>query len=281
MIVSCLGYGYTAFYLLKEIAANGVKCVGVTNNKKYLKKTNSENILILPRRMTIDAIKQSTHLVVTAPPEKKYCPILSQYRENIKNSNIRSIIYISTTGVYGDHKGKWVNEKSIIKGKKHLYNNYRIEAEKAWRDFSQNTITTLNIVRLGAIYGPGKPKADKSFFKDILIKENHFFSRVHVFDISRLIAKILYNTTGNNYWNIVDDLPTTREMFVKRIIKLKNIKDYNFVNYAEQKKSSSTFKRKFWEANKKVSNEKIKKKFDYIYLFPTYFSGLKHTIKHS
>ena len=67
--------------------------------------------------MTIECIKKSTHLVITAPPEKNKCPILSKYKKIIKDSNIRAIIYVSSTGVYGDHKGKWVNENSVIKGK--------------------------------------------------------------------------------------------------------------------------------------------------------------------
>ena len=124
-------------------------------------------------------------------------------------------------------------------------------------------------------------KIEKSLFKNILIKKNHFFSRVHVFDISRLIAKILYNSNTNNYWNIVDNLPSTREKFITRIIKLKNIKNYNFINYEEHKDDVSILKKKFWEANKKVSNKKIKKEFEYTYIFPTYVSGLKYTVKNS
>ena len=281
MIVSCLGYGYISVYLLKEISSNGIKCLGVTDNEAYLKKPNLENISIIPRSMTEKAIKQSTHLVITAPPDKKSCPILSKYKEQIKNSNIRSIVYISSTGVYGDHKGKWVNENSLIKGKNIIYNKYRIEAEKKWIDFSKNTSITLNIVRLGAIYGPKKPNIEKNFFKDILNKKNHFFSRVHVFDISRLITTILFCSNKSNCWNIVDDLPSTRENFVLRIIKLKKVKNYNFISYDKKKVGALSKKRKFWEANKKVSNKKIKKKFEYSYLFPTYSSGLKYTIKNS
>ena len=116
---------------------------------------------------------------------------------------------------------------------------------------------------------------------NILNKKNHYFSRVHVLDMARLIAKILYNSNRNNFWNIVDELPTTREEFMNRIIKLKNIKNFNFINYEENKEDAPVLKRKFWESNKKVSNRKIKKEFEYSYIFPTYFSGLKYTVKNS
>ena len=57
------------------------------SNRQYSvsKKKNIENITILPRAMTIDAIKNTTHLVVTAPPEGNKCPILSKYEKEIKN----------------------------------------------------------------------------------------------------------------------------------------------------------------------------------------------------
>ena len=80
-------------------------------------------------------------------------------------------------------------------------------------------------------------------------------------------------------WNLVDELPTTRKNFIEQIIKLKNIKKYNFRNYEDLKKSISSSKKKFWKANKKVSSKKVKRNFRYTFLFPSYLAGLKHTIK--
>ena len=84
MIVTSLGYGYVSKYLFKKMASEGVKCIGITNNYEYLNKKNIENVSIVPRSMTIDAIKKATHLVVTAPPDKNKCPILSKYEKEIK-----------------------------------------------------------------------------------------------------------------------------------------------------------------------------------------------------
>ena len=100
-------------------------------------------------------------------------------------------------------------------------------------------------------------------------------------DIARLMTKILCNSNSFNYWNISDEQPSTRKEFVNRIIKLKNIKKYKFINYEDQKESLTELGKKFWEENKKVSSKKIKKKFNYIYLFPSFRSGLKHIIKHA
>ena len=86
--------------------------------------------------MTIDAIKNTTHLVVTAPQRNK-CPILSKYEKEIKESNIRAIVYVSSTGVYDDHKGKWVNENSSLRGTNNIINKNRIKVENSWKSFSK------------------------------------------------------------------------------------------------------------------------------------------------
>ena len=281
MIVISIGYGYISKYLLKKIASDGVRCIGVTDNIKYIKKKNIENISVFPRSMTTEAIKQATHLVITAPPERNKCPILSKYKTEIKKSNIRAIVYVSSTGVYGDHKGKWVNENSSLLGINNITNKNRIKAENSWKNFCKQNLLICNIVRLGGIYGPGRLKASENTFKNIIIKKDHFFSRIHVLDISRLIAYILFNSSKNECWNLVDDLPTTRKTFVERLIQLKKVKNYNFKNYEDLKNSIPKLKRKFWEANKKVSNKKIKERFQYTFMFPSYLAGLKFTIKNS
>ena len=280
MIVSSLGHGYISSFFLKEVASNGVKCIGVTDNPKNKKNNTLENITIVSRAMTIDTINKTTHLVVTAPPKKNNCPILIKFGNEIRNSNIRSVVYISSTGVYGDHKGNWVDEKSTEKGNKNIVNKNRIKAEKSWSTFCKNNEIILNIVRLGGIYGPGRTNLDSKALTGVLIKENHFFSRIHVLDISRLLVKILFNSNSNNCWNLVDERPSTRKDFVLRIIELKKVKKYSFKNYENLKNISKT-KKRFWEANKKVSSKKVKDRFNYTFLYPSYLTGLKHIINSS
>ena len=147
MIVGCLGYGYIARYLLKELSAHGVRCYGITDNQLFLKKEKFENIKLFPRKMTLKVINKCTHLVITAPPKKNFCPILLKYREHIEKSNVSSVLYVSTTGVYGDHKGAWVDEKSITKGTNNIYNKCRIDCENVWIKFCKSKSIILNIIR--------------------------------------------------------------------------------------------------------------------------------------
>ena len=104
---------------------------------------------------------------------------------------------------------------------------------------------------------------------------------LHQFYFLHLIKNLLFEANQNICWNLVDDLPASRQIFIERIISLKKVKDYNFRNYEEIKNNIPESKKKFWEANKKVSNKKIKEKFQFTFLFPSYLSGLKYTIKNS
>ena len=210
MIVTSLGYGYVSKYLLKKIASDGVKCIGVTDNIKYIKKKNIENITILPRVMTIDAIKNTTHLVVTAPPEGNKCPILSKYEKEIKKSNIRAIVYLSSTGVYGDHNGQWVDENSSLRGTNNIINKNRIKAENSWKNFCKKNLLIINIVRLGGIYGPGRLKSDANIFKNIITKTEisayqDLVRRVPVADnVIEYAVKVVGKTRPNS--NLATDL---------------------------------------------------------------------------
>ena len=274
MIVCCLGYGYLAKTLLKELCSHGVRSIGLTSKKIEIENNQRDNLSLFSRENTSLALKKSTHLVITAPPSDKGCPIMLKFSKEILNSNISSVLYISTTGVYGNHKGHWVNEKSKLKCKSKIDKN-RLNAEDAWKRFSKKNQLGINILRLGAIYGPLRINSFRNGERKILVKKNHYFSRIHVYDISRIITKILMNGFSREVWNLVDEEPCTRENYLMEIIYLKNIKTYYKVKYSDEKVNMEKSQKKYWENNKRVSNFKIKKELDFIYIFPTYRQGLK------
>ena len=83
------------------------------------------------------------------------------------------------------------------------------------------------------------------------------------------------NGFSREVWNLVDEEPCTRENYLMEIIYLKNIKTYYKVKYSDEKVNMEKSQKKYWENNKRVSNFKIKKELDFIYIFPTYRQGLK------
>jgi len=273
LIICSIGHGYLASFLFKELCASGALGLGVSSKETFLNK-NLDNFKIFNRSEVKNAISYSTHLLVTAPSNKKGCPVFNNYFNLIARSNIKSITYISTTGVYGNHKGEIVNEDALLKPR-YASDRQRILAENQWSNFSKNNNNVLNIVRVAGIYGPGRVNGFLKNSKKKIVKKNHFFSRIHIFDIARVISKILLESNSTEIWNLSDNLSSTREDLLLEIVKLKKVKKYETIDFKKYKVNLSKKARKFWYNNKRVSNKKVIQKLRYFFLFSNYKNGLK------
>ena len=273
MIVCALGYGYLTQFVFKRICALGIKGIGVTS--KNINNNEFKNIIFVNRDKIKEVLNYSTHLLITAPPDHKGCSIFNKFSNQILDSNIRSLIYISSTGVYGNHNGDWVDENSLLNAKSN-FDKIRVKSEKQWKTFSKKNNLNLNIVRISGIYGPQRIIKFNKNKLDIVIKKNHYFSRIHVLDAARLISKIILENFSNETWNLADDFPSTREVFLLEAIKIKNVKNFVRIQFEEYETTLSNRAKKFWLNNKRVSNSKVKEYFEYRFIFPNYRSGIKN-----
>jgi len=272
LIVCCIGYGYLAKFVLKNLIDHGALGIGISSKVPEL-NYETNNLLIYKRNKIGDAITYATHLIITAPPKKLGCPVYCNFKNKIIKSNIKSITYISSTGVYGNHNGNWVNEDSELKAKSTTDIN-RIKAERQWLKFCKKFNFIYNIIRLSGIYGPER---ENGFHKkyEIVDKKGHCFSRIHVLDAARIISEIIVSSATSNIWNLADDLPSTRKDYLLEIAKLKQIEHYKVVDYKIYLKNISKRSKKFWENNKKVSNQKLKRILNYEFIAPNYKRGLR------
>ncbi|MDA9707831.1 NAD-dependent epimerase/dehydratase family protein [Alphaproteobacteria bacterium] len=273
MIVCALGYGYLAQFVFKRICALGIKGIGVTSEN--INNNEFANITLINRDKIKEVLPYSTHLLITAPPDDKGCSIFNKFSSQILDSNIKSLIYISSTGVYGNHNGDWVNENSVLNTKSQL-DKIRVKAEKQWKTFCRRNNLNLNIVRISGIYGPQRIIKINKKKLDVIIKKNHYFSRIHVLDAARLISKIILENLNDEIWNLADDFPSSRELFLLEAIKFKNIKNFASIQFEKYESTLSDKAKKFWLNNKRVSNSKVKKYFEYRFIFPNYSSGIKN-----
>ena len=79
----------------------------------------------------------------------------------------------------------------------------------------------------------------------------------------------------NETWNLADDFPTTREVFLLEVTKIKKSKNFSIIPFNKYKINLSDRAKKFWVNNKRVSNLKVKKYFEYRFIFPNYRDGIK------
>ena len=273
MIVCALGYGYLSKYVFRRICGLGVTAIGITS--KQINDYGFRNSFFVSRENIKKTLSFSTHLLITAPPNSKGCIIFNNFSDKVLNSNIKSIIYISSTGIYGNHNGNWVDEKSLIKANS-PFDKIRLKAEKQWKKFCSNYNINLNIVRIAGIYGPHRLININEKELIVVLKRNHYFSRIHILDAARLVSKIILENYKDEVWNLADDLPSSREAFLSEVIKVKKITKFSTISYEKYSKTISERSKKFWINNKRVSNNKIKDHFEYKFIFPSYINGIRN-----
>lgn len=151
-------------------------------------------------------------ILVTSPPDENGCPALSALRPGLIASSPHEkwIGYLSTTGVYGDTGGAWVNEASRLAPLSEVAIR-RVAAEAAWLEFGRVTGAKVVIFRLPGIYGPGKSVFDRirNGTSRRIVKPGHVFSRVHVDDIVSGLRLSLAKRGPGTVYNLCDDEPAS------------------------------------------------------------------------
>ena len=181
---------------------------------------------------------------------------------------------MSATSVYGDHKGRWVDEKS--KTNPTSSNGIaRLGAEKSWLSLGINKDFPIQIVRLSGIYSNEQNILTrfKSGDVNLINKQNHFFSRIHVEDAANILFMSMNNFKTGEIYNISDDKPSSSEEVTTFAAKLLNV---NIPKKIEINEIKNEMMKNFYKDSKKVCNKKMKFFFNYNLKFPTFVEGLNY-----
>ena len=224
-----------------------------------------------------DNIATATHLLSTAPPDEIGDPVLARYRTAIASApRLRWIGYLSTTGVYGDRQGGWVDETTEpAPGSER--SRRRLAVEESWRQTAGGR--PVDLFRLSGIYGPGR-----SAFDDLragtarrVIKPGHAFGRIHRDDIVRAVLAAMQQERlpGVRVLNVTDDEPAESAVVIEEAVRLLGVAPPAAVSFADAVTSMSAMARSFWAENRKVANRRTKQTLGLEWLYPTYREGLR------
>ncbi len=182
--------------------------------------------------------------------------------------------YLSTTGVYGDRKGDWVDEATETNpGFAHQYR--REEAEAAWMDMWEENNLPVHIFRLAGIYGPGRSiltRIREGRAKRINLP-NLVFNRVHVEDVVQVLAASANQPKPGEIYNVCDDLPSSPREVVEYACERLNVKPPPLQSL--DKAGLSGQGQSFYLTNKRVRNSKIKETLGVQLRYPDYRKGLE------
>ncbi len=278
----CFGFGLAAKYFVKELLRNKYKIKLITtsrsksSNNKFL-NINYKNFYLDNNKFDKKIIKyilNASHILVSIPPRnRKDLVVENFYNEISLNKKIKWLAYLSSTSVYGNHNGKWVDERSKL-----LSNNdtgiNRIVAENEWLKLNRHHLVPTRIFRLSGIYSPERNIFLRLAREQVryVKKSNHIFSRIHVADIAQVLSKSLIYSKPGEIYNVADNLPCSYDQTISYACNLMGVKTPPSENFKSLKDSEM---KNFYKDSKKVGNFKIKKDLKVKLQFPSYKEGFK------
>jgi nucleoside-diphosphate-sugar epimerase len=222
------------------------------------------------------ALAAATHILVTVAPDASGDPVLNRYADEITAAPLlRWIGYLSSTVVYGDRGGAWVDE-AAPPSPSQPRGQSRLSAELAWSRFASRY--AVDLFRLAGIYGPGR-----SAFDDLragtarrLSKPGHQFGRIHRADIARAVTAAMRQTPapGVRMLNLVDDVPAESAAVVTEAARLLGVSPPPEIAFADALPAMSPMARSFWAENRKVSGQQTQRTLGVRWLYPSFREGL-------
>jgi len=276
MKVLVLGCGYTGKRLAERLRAENIS-VHVTNRKGTVSASQLiafpfvHTVNEVPKLPLVSAYAGVTHVVSTIPPDAQgHDPVVLHLLSTLETLSLQWFGYLSTTGVYGDSQGEWVDETSPVRAQSVRSQN-RVNAET---QFLQSALPT-HIFRLPGIYGPGRSILDRLRMGTArhILKPGHVFSRIHVDDIVQTLWQSMQQPQPGSIYNIADDLPAEPRALILAGAELLGITPPAAIPY--ESAQMSPMAQSFWQECRRVSNLKIKTDLGIHLLYPSYREGLR------
>ena len=272
----CFGLGYSAGALARALSGAGWSIAG-TSREGGIGPAGSPLLRFTRGAPLADfraALAGTTHLLVSVPPDAAGDPVLAEHESDIARlSGLAWLGYLSTTGVYGDRAGGWVDEDSPLApaGERGAR---RVAAEQGWLDLHRRFGLPVHVFRLAGIYGPGRSALDtvRGGRAQRIDKPGQVFSRIHVADIVQVLRASMAKPAPGRVYNLCDDDPAAPEAVIAYACHLLGVPAPPLVPFAEAELSPMA--RSFYAESKRVANRRIKEELGVRLLYPSYRDGL-------
>lgn len=279
----CFGLGYSAERLARALMADGWSVAGTCRDQARRDALTGQGIEATvftgdaPMADAAASLAGATHLLSSVPPGPEGDPVLRHHGQDIKAlGDFVWAGYLSTTGVYGDTGGDWVDETSP-RNPTSARSRERAAAEDAWLKLVGDHGVPVHVFRLAGIYGPGRSALDqvRTGRARRIEKPGHLFSRIHVGDIATVLRASMARPRPGAVYNVCDDEPAAAPDVTEFACGLLGVDPPPLVPFAEASAGMSEMARSFWHDNRRVSNRLIKEELSVELAYPDYRAGLR------
>jgi len=268
-----LGHGYSAAGLARRLLPQGWRVVGTTRSPARAAEIRAEGVepVIWPSTDLRPLIAQATHILCSVAPDAAGDPVIRAHGADLAAARPQWVGYLSTTGVYGDHKGGWVDESTPVVATSDR-GRQRIQAESQWLA----TGLPVHIFRLAGIYGPGRGPFEKVRDGSArrIIKPGQVFSRTHVDDIAQVLEASIRRPNPGAIYNVCDDDPAPPEDVIGHAAELLGLPMPPAEDWETAQTTMHPMARSFYADSRRVRNNRIKDELGVRLIHPDYRSGL-------
>jgi nucleoside-diphosphate-sugar epimerase len=278
----CLGFGYCARHFAAAFGQQFSTIIGTTRDPHKIADEPVELLMFSehPSEPLQEAIADASHLLISAAPGDGGDAVLTLFSDEIAAAeNLQSIVYLSSTGVYGDHRGALVDETTLTVPA-HERGGARVKAEFDWQALGRRCGVPVAVLRLGGIYGPGQ----NAFVRLLsgrahrVDKPDHVSNRIHVADIVQAI-EAAFRLNYNGIVNVTDGQPASPNEQIEYAAKLLGIAPPPLLPLDEAKRTLSPFLMSFYEGCARVRNDRLKNDLGVTLRYPDYRTGLDALLK--
>ncbi len=250
------GLGYSASVIARDLQQAGWEVLS-TGREGTLRFDDGGNVRA--------ALAGSSHVLSSVPPGGTGMdPVLDRFGDALAG---RWLGYLSSTGVYGDTGGAWVDETAPTgTGRR----TARAEADHAWLGLG------ARVLRLPGIYGPGRSALDRvrAGVAQRIDLSDQVFSQVHVHDIAAGVIAALDAPHGA--YNLADDLPSSQNAVIEEACRLLRLPAPPLQGPDEA--GLSPMARAFYTENRRVANGKARRELGWTPRYCDYRAGLRALI---
>ncbi|MGF1453832.1 MAG: SDR family oxidoreductase [Alphaproteobacteria bacterium] len=282
----CFGAGFSARALIPALLRRGWTVTGTTRSTDKLADLEAQGMAARlwggPADGVAAGLSQAdletvTHVLTSVPPGETGDPVLAAFGATLarRAERIAWVGYLSTTGVYGDHAGGWVDETTPVapaseRGRR------RADAEAGWLALQRSHGLPVHVFRLAGIYGPGRNTLETVRAGEArrIDKPGQVFSRIHVADIASVLSASMDRPCPGAVYNVCDDEPTPPQDVVAYACTLLKVSPPPLMPFEAVAPTMSPMARSFYGESKRCRNDRIKQELGVRLAYPSYREGL-------
>lgn len=273
-LVIC-GLGYSGTAVARAAVAKGIRVAATSRDPAGLVAPDGVDVVGFAQAGA--ALAKATHVLATAPPGEAGDPVLLEYGALLEESLfLRWAGYLSTTGVYGDQGGGWVDETTPASGTAPRAKR-RLAAERAWSALAGHC--AVDLFRVAGIYGPGRSIIDdlRAGTARRVLKPGHAFGRIHRDDIAGAILAAIgqHRGAGVRVLHLADDQPEESAVVTETAARMLGVPVPPGIAYEQALPGMGEMARSFWADNRRVASAITQRELGYRWRYPDYRAGLE------